>query len=190
MIAVFSLKLHHLTNLTHPALSSKCSSDYEFLNNWFHLATKVPLRTVHVNGAGIFFLGFYATGFQVLELFLQNGFFRQTKYNPLIFCSQAILRRKRILFLIMKFCLTQKSRTEPKNGPKHAAVTISFSRSEGVKRGLILTDSTPISYIGADQVLSHQTRGRRAAPMSSSDMSGCGGPERNSRHTLRFQFAC
>lgn len=124
-----------------------------------------------------------------------NCFYRTDSSDKLnttlsFFCSQAILRRKRILFLIMKFCLTQISRTEPKNGPKHAAVTISFSKSEGVKRGLILTDSTPISYIRADQVLSHQTRGRRAAPMSSSDMSGCGGPERNSRHTLRFQFAC
>lgn len=29
MIDVFSLKLHHLTNLTHPALLSKCSSDNE-----------------------------------------------------------------------------------------------------------------------------------------------------------------
>lgn len=54
-----------------------------------------------------------------------------------------------ILFLIMKFCLTQiSSRTEPLSGPKHAAATISFLKSDGVKMGLILTDSTPISYIG------------------------------------------
>lgn len=64
----------------------------------------------------------------------------------------------------MKFCLTQiSSRTEPKNGPKQAAVTISFLKRDGVKRGLILTDSTPIIYNGGDQVFSPDKREESSA---------------------------
>lgn len=114
-------------------------------------------------GQGIIvFFGFFESSMRLDSRYWNcfNGFFRSTKYKPLIFCSQVILRRKRILFLIMKFCLTQiSSRTEPKNGPKDAAVTISFLKSNGVKRGLMLTDSTPISYIGANQDFPSDKRG-------------------------------
>lgn len=161
MLAVL-LKLHHLTNLTHPALSSKCSSDNEspFFKQLVSSTHKGSTKNCICQwGRASVFLRVLCDWILVLELFLQSGFFGPTKYNPLVFCSQAILRRKRILFLIMKFCLTQiSSRTEHKNGPKHAAVTISFLKSDGVKMGLILTDSTPISYIGADQVFSPDKR--------------------------------
>lgn len=61
--------------------------------------------------------------------------------------------------LKLLFCLTQlKSRTEPKNGPKHAAVSISFLKSDGVELGLTLTGWTLISYIWAIPVFSPDQR--------------------------------
>lgn len=72
--------------------------------HWIHLPTQVPLGTVYFNGTGLlFFWGFYeepGIGIVHTERILwtnwkqlSQGFF------------QAILRRMRLLFLIMKFCL-------------------------------------------------------------------------------------
>lgn len=100
MIAVFSLKLHHLTNLTHPVLSSKCSSDNESFLKKKQLVSsthKGSTKNCTCQWGRDLFLGFYATGFQVLELFLQNGFFRQTKYNPLIFLFPGHFKKKKDL---------------------------------------------------------------------------------------------
>lgn len=54
------------------------------------------------------------------------------------------------MFKMLKllFCLTQlNSRTEPKNGLEHAAVSVRFLKSDGMELGLTLTDCTLISYI-------------------------------------------
>lgn len=63
--------------------------------------------------------------------------------------------------LKLLFCLTQLNRgTEPKNEREHAAVSIRFSKSNGVELGPTLTDWTLISYIWAIPVSSPHQRNK------------------------------
>lgn len=63
--------------------------------------------------------------------------------------------------LKLLFCLTQLNRgTEPKNEGEHAAVSISFLKSNGLELGPTLTDWTLISYIWAIPVSSPHQRNK------------------------------